>query len=72
MPVVNRHFSFSVEIDKPKVGRIRTVMPDGPSATYGPTSILCQVKPITSPLTMATTKKIATMSNVWADSLERV
>ena len=29
MPVVNRHFSFSVEIDKPKVGRIRTVMPDG-------------------------------------------
>ena len=29
MPVVNRHFSFNVEIDKPKVGRIRTVMPDG-------------------------------------------
>ena len=29
MPVVNRHFSFSVDIDKPKVGRIRTVMPDG-------------------------------------------
>ena len=29
MPVVNRHFSFSVELDKPKVGRIRTVMPDG-------------------------------------------
>ena len=29
MPVVNRRFSFSVEIDKPKVGRIRTVMPDG-------------------------------------------
>ena len=25
MPVVNRRFSFSVEIDKPKVGRIRTV-----------------------------------------------
>ena len=29
MPVVNRRFSFSVEIDNPKVGRIRTVMPDG-------------------------------------------
>ena len=29
MPVVNRRFSFSMEIDKPKVGRIRTVMPDG-------------------------------------------
>ena len=29
MPVVNRRFNFSVEIDKPKVGRIRTVMPDG-------------------------------------------
>ena len=29
MPVVNRRFSFRVEIDKPKVGRIRTVMPDG-------------------------------------------
>ena len=29
MPVVNRRFSFSVEIDEPKVGRIRTVMPDG-------------------------------------------
>ena len=29
MPVVNRRFSFSVEIDRPKVGRIRTVMPDG-------------------------------------------
>ena len=29
MPVVNKRFTFSVEIDKPKVGRIRTVMPDG-------------------------------------------
>lgn len=29
MPVVNRRFSFSVQLDKPKVGRIRTVMPDG-------------------------------------------
>ncbi len=29
MPVKNKRFSFSVEIDKPKVGRIRTVMPDG-------------------------------------------
>ena len=29
MPVVNRRFSFSVEIEKPMVGRIRTVMPDG-------------------------------------------
>ena len=29
MPVVNKRFSFSVELDKPKVGRIRTVMPDG-------------------------------------------
>ena len=29
MPVVNKRFSFSVQIDKPKVGRIRTVMPDG-------------------------------------------
>ena len=29
MPVVNKRFNFSVEIDKPKVGRIRTVMPDG-------------------------------------------
>ena len=29
MPVVNKRFNFSMEIDKPKVGRIRTVMPDG-------------------------------------------
>lgn len=29
MPVVNRRFTFSVDIDQPKVGRIRTVMPDG-------------------------------------------
>ena len=29
MPVKNKRFSFSVEIDKPKVGRIRTIMPDG-------------------------------------------
>ena len=29
MPVVNKRFNYSVEIDKPKVGRIRTVMPDG-------------------------------------------
>ena len=29
MPVVNKRFNFSVEIDEPKVGRIRTVMPDG-------------------------------------------
>ena len=29
MPVVNKRFTFSVELDKPKVGRIRTVMPDG-------------------------------------------
>lgn len=29
MPVVNKRFNFSVEIDKPMVGRIRTVMPDG-------------------------------------------
>ena len=29
MPVVNNRFSFSVQLDKPKVGRIRTVMPDG-------------------------------------------
>ena len=29
MPVKNKRFSFCVEIDKPKVGRIRTVMPDG-------------------------------------------
>ena len=29
MPVVNRRFGFSVDIDKPMVGRIRTVMPDG-------------------------------------------
>ena len=29
MPVTDRRFGFSVEIDKPKVGRIRTVMPDG-------------------------------------------
>jgi hypothetical protein len=29
MPVVNKRFSFSVELDKRKVGRIRTVMPDG-------------------------------------------
>ena len=29
MPVVNKRFNFTVEIDKPKVGRIRTVMPDG-------------------------------------------
>ena len=29
MPVVNKRFNFSVEIDQPKVGRIRTVMPDG-------------------------------------------
>jgi hypothetical protein len=29
MPVENRRFNFSVEIDRPMVGRIRTVMPDG-------------------------------------------
>ena len=29
MPVVNKRFSFSVQLDKAKVGRIRTVMPDG-------------------------------------------
>jgi hypothetical protein len=29
MPVVNKRFSFSVQLDKRKVGRIRTVMPDG-------------------------------------------
>ena len=29
MPVVNKRFSFSVQLDRPKVGRIRTVMPDG-------------------------------------------
>lgn len=29
MPVVGKRFSFSVELDKPMVGRIRTVMPDG-------------------------------------------
>jgi hypothetical protein len=29
MPVVNKRFTFSIELDKPKVGRIRTVMPDG-------------------------------------------
>ena len=29
MPVVNKRLSFSVQLDKPKVGRIRTVMPDG-------------------------------------------
>ena len=29
MHVVNKRFSFSVQLDKPKVGRIRTVMPDG-------------------------------------------
>lgn len=29
MPVVGKRFSFSVELDKRKVGRIRTVMPDG-------------------------------------------
>ena len=29
MPVVNKRFNFSVDIDQPKVGRIRTVMPDG-------------------------------------------
>ena len=29
MPVVNKRFSYSVELNKPKVGRIRTVMPDG-------------------------------------------
>jgi len=29
LPVVNKRFTFSVELDKPKVGRIRTVMPDG-------------------------------------------
>ena len=29
MPVVNKRFSVSFEIDKPIVGRIRTVMPDG-------------------------------------------
>ena len=29
MPVVNKRFSFSVELDKRKVGRIRSVMPDG-------------------------------------------
>jgi len=29
MPVVNKHFGLCVEINKRKVGRIRTVMPDG-------------------------------------------
>ena len=29
MPVVNKRFSYSVQLDKRKVGRIRTVMPDG-------------------------------------------
>ena len=29
MPVINRNFSFTLELDKPMVGRIRTVMPDG-------------------------------------------
>ena len=29
MPVVNKRFGISVELDKPIVGRIRTVMPDG-------------------------------------------
>ena len=29
MPVKNKHFGISVEIDKHKAGRIRTVMPDG-------------------------------------------
>ena len=29
MPVVNKRFNFTTEVDKPKVGRIRTVMPDG-------------------------------------------
>ena len=29
MPVVNKRLTFSIELDKPKVGRIRTVMPDG-------------------------------------------
>ena len=29
MPVVNKRFTVDVALDKPKVGRIRTVMPDG-------------------------------------------
>ncbi|MCR5512247.1 MAG: hypothetical protein K6F43_01615 [Prevotella sp.] len=29
MPVVNKRFTFNISLDKPKVGRIRTVMPDG-------------------------------------------
>ena len=29
MPVVNKRFTFNIALDKPKVGRIRTVMPDG-------------------------------------------
>ena len=29
MPVVNKRFSLNIALDKPKVGRIRTVMPDG-------------------------------------------
>src|SRR5574344_631837 len=33
MPVVNKHFGLCVEINKRKVGRIRTVMPDGSLCT---------------------------------------
>ena len=29
MPVVNKRFTLNLTLDKPKVGRIRTVMPDG-------------------------------------------
>ncbi len=29
MPVVNKRFTVDIALDKPKVGRIRTVMPDG-------------------------------------------
>lgn len=29
MPVVNKRFTLNIALDKPKVGRIRTVMPDG-------------------------------------------
>ena len=29
VPVVNKRFSYSVELDKPKVGRLRCIFPDG-------------------------------------------
>ena len=29
MPVVNKRFEYSVELDKPKVGRLRCIFPDG-------------------------------------------